>query len=160
MVEGDDRLGHALGLAYRYLNRRERTVSEMHEYLIGRATDAEAASGAIRMLIEQGYLDDARFARVFAQDKRELQDWGSERIKRGLLGCGIDRDLVEATLVDTGTADGSADGERERALALLRRRFPAPPQDRRERERALGVLLRKGYDPELALDALSGYGSD
>lgn len=160
MVEGDDRLGHALGLAYRYLNRRERTVSEMHEYLIGRATDAEAASGAIRMLIEQGYLDDARFARVFAQDKRELQDWGSERIKRGLLGCGIDRDLVEATLVDAGAGDASADGERERALALLRRRFPAPPRDRGERERALGVLLRKGYDPELALDALSGYGSD
>ena len=31
------------------------------------------------------------------------------------------------------------------------------PADRRERERALGVLLRKGYESELALDALSAY---
>jgi hypothetical protein len=31
------------------------------------------------------------------------------------------------------------------------------PADRRERERALGVLLRKGYESELALDALHAY---
>ena len=31
------------------------------------------------------------------------------------------------------------------------------PHDRRERDRALGVMLRKGYDPELALDALAAY---
>ena len=163
-MEGDDRLGHALGLAYRYLNRRERTVGEMHEYLSSRAVGAEAASGAVQSLIEQGYLDDARFARVFAEDKRVLEHWGNERIKRALLGRGIDRDLLEATIAGAGAGagggDGAADAERERALALLRRRFPAPPRDRRERERALGVLLRKGYDPELALDALSGYGSD
>ena len=150
-MEGDDRLQRALG-ARLSLPEPPRADHRDAQYLIGRATDAEAASGAIRMLIEQGYLDDARFARVFAQDKRQLQDWGSERIKRGLLGRGIDRDLVEATLVDAGAGDASADGERERALALLRRRFPAPPRDRGERERALGVLLRKGYDSEVALD--------
>jgi regulatory protein len=40
---------------------------------------------------------------------------------------------------------------------VLRQRFPSPPRDRRERERALGILLRKGYDIELALDALAAY---
>jgi SOS response regulatory protein OraA/RecX len=40
------------------------------------------------------------------------------------------------------------------ALELLRRRFPAPPTTRPERDRALGALLRRGYAPELALDAL------
>ncbi len=42
-------------------------------------------------------------------------------------------------------------------MALLRRRFPDPPQDRRDRNRALGMLVRKGYDTELALDALSAH---
>jgi len=38
---------------------------------------------------------------------------------------------------------------------VLERRFPSPPGDaRRERERAYGVLVRKGYDPELAADAV------
>ena len=49
------------------------------------------------------------------------------------------------------------ESELDRALELLRRRFPTPPEDRRERERALGVLLRKGYESELALDALAAH---
>jgi regulatory protein len=153
----DDRLGHALELAYRYLNRRERTIAEVHQHLISRGIDAEAASGAVQTLIERGHLDDARFARVLVQDKRELEQWGNERIKRALLGRGIDRDLVELTLADDSAAGYPGEAELDRALTLLRGRFPAPPLDRREHERALGVLVRKGFDPELALDALSGY---
>jgi regulatory protein len=42
----------------------------------------------------------------------------------------------------------------EAALALLRRRFPAAPDTARERDRALGMLVRKGYELDLAHDAL------
>ena len=143
-------------LAFRYLSRRERTVSEMREHLVGRGVTVAAVEQVIEELGEQGYLDDARYARVFAQDKRELEQWGSERIERALLARGVDRELVDETLADHNDA-AEGGGELARALALLRKRFPGPPRDRRERERALGVLLRKGYDPELALDALSGY---
>jgi regulatory protein len=133
----------------------------MRAHLVDRGIDAGAASGAVGALIEQGYLDDARFSRVFVQDKRELEHWGSERIKRALLTRGIDRELVEATLAAGESSDGEpAESELCRALVLLRRRFPAPPRDRRERERALGVLVRKGYESELALDALSAYGRE
>jgi regulatory protein len=140
-------------LAFAYLSRRERTVSEMRQHLLDREVRVAAVEQVIDELTDQGYLDDARYARVFAQDKRELEQWGSERIRQALLGRGVDRDLVAETLA----AHDDDGGELGRALALLRRRFPGPPRDRRERERALGVLLRKGYDPELALDALSGY---
>jgi SOS response regulatory protein OraA/RecX len=40
------------------------------------------------------------------------------------------------------------------ALELLRRRCPNPPANRAERDRALGILVRRGYPPELAFDAL------
>ena len=33
-------------------------------------------------LCEQGYLDDARFAQRFAEDRRRLDGWGAERIER------------------------------------------------------------------------------
>ncbi len=32
-----------------------------------------------------------------------------------------------------------------------------PPRERRDRDRALGMLIRKGYDSELALDALAAH---
>ena len=37
---------------------------------------------------------------------------------------------------------------------MLARRFPHPPETPRDLERALGFLVRKGYELELAHDAL------
>jgi regulatory protein len=148
-----------LELAYRYLSRRERTLSEVRKYLLDRDMDEASVKTVTDELIEQGYLDDARFARLYVQDKRELEQWGTERIKRGLLVRGIDRELAEAA-VASGEPGGETVSELDRALAVLRRRFPTAPHGRSERERALGVLLRKGYEPELALEALRIHASE
>ena len=45
------------------------------------------------------------------------------------------------------------------ATALLQRRFPTPPETPRDLERALGFLVRKGYELELAHDALRRHGA-
>jgi regulatory protein len=144
-------LPHALGLAYAYLNRRERTVGEVRRRLQREGLEEPLVESALSALVEDGYLDDSRFARLFVEDKRELQEWGAERIRRGLLDRGIEPELIEDAL------GSDADSDLDRAVALLSRRFPSPPCDRRGRDRALGVLIRKGYDPELALDALAAY---
>ena len=140
-----------LELAYRYLNRRDRTEGEVRTHLTGKGVDPGAAEDAVATLREQGYLDDARYARLFAEDKRALEGWGTERIRGTLALRGIDRELIDAAVA----ADGG--DEMERALEILRRRFPSPPRERRDRDRALAVLLRKGYDTELAMDALTAH---
>jgi regulatory protein len=142
-----------LELAYRYLNRRDRTEGEVRKHLAAKGVEDDAAQDAIETLREQGYVDDARYARLFAEDKRALEGWGTERITGTLALRGIDRELIDAAV----QADGGAGSELERALEVLRRRFPSPPRDRRDRDRALAVLLRKGYDTELALDALTAH---
>jgi len=139
----------ALDLAYRYLGRRDRTVAEMRHYLEDRRVDPAAITTTVADLSAQGYLDDARYARRFAEDRRELDDWGAERIERRLLAAGVDPDLVAAALMQQASGD-----ELAAAVALLRRRFPTPPADDRERNRALGVLVRKGYESELAHEAV------
>jgi regulatory protein len=149
-----ERVRRALELAMRRLNRRELTTVEMCTHLARNDVDPETVQAAIRELTAARYLDDERFARLFAQDRRSLDEWGAERIRRTLLGRGIDRDLID-TVLDGPDDDGGSDFER--ALALLRRRFPVPPQERRERDRAIGMLLRKGYDGDLALDVIASY---
>jgi regulatory protein len=157
-ISEEERLQKALDLAYAYLNPRDRTVSEVRRRLERGGVSAEVAENVVEVLGEQGFLNDSRFARLFVADKRTLEQWGSERIRRGLVSRGIDRHLADAALAEEPEAvDEEPESELDRALALLRRRFPDPPQDRRDRNRALGMLLRKGYESELAYDALSAH---
>ena len=159
MASDPDRVQHAFGVAYRYLSRRERTTLEVRQQLERKGVDTAVADEVTAILSEEGYVDDARFARLFVQDKRELEQWGTERIRQRLLARGLDRDVI-ATALEDGQAwrgPGEPATELDRALSVLGRRFPSPPNDRRGRDRALGALIRKGYDPELALDALRAY---
>lgn len=148
-----------LALAVAHLNRRERTVGEVRAHLGRKGLDDHLADSVIQTLVDDGYLDDSRYAEMFVHDKRSLDGWGSERIRRELTARGLDRQLIESALADD---EDDRDGETEldRAVALLRRRFPSPPADRRARDRALGVLIRRGFDGELALDALTAYVRD
>ncbi len=152
----EDELQRALDAAYRYLNRRDRTEVEVRQRLEQAGTAAGVLEEAIAILREQQVIDDERYARLFVEDKRALEQWGTDRIRRALRARGIDGDVIEQALA----GDEPAVDELKRALELLHTRFPSPPQDRRERDRALGVMLRKGYDPEVALDALAAYARD
>jgi regulatory protein len=155
----DETLQKALDVGYAYINHRERTAAEVRAQLERKGVDGAMTERAVQTLAEQGMVDDERFATLFVSDKRELEQWGTERIRRGLLARGIDRELAERAIA-AGEVIGDGEPpetELDRALALLRRRFPEPPRDRRDRQRALGVLLRKGYESELALDALAAY---
>jgi regulatory protein len=155
LLDPEEKVQRALDLAYAYLNRRARTEAEVRGRLEQRGIDSRTVELAIEALIDQRVVDDARYAQSFVEDKRGLDQWGADRIRRALGERGIDRELIERTLAHT-----PGESELDRALEILRRRFPVPPRERRERDRALGVLLRKGYDPELAVDALGAYARD
>lgn len=144
----------AFQIAYTYLNRRERTVAELRARLLKAEVPEAESEQVVAELLEFGYLNDARYAQLFTEDKRALEGWGSTRIARALRDRGIERELIEAALA--ADADDSG-GELQRAVDLLAQRFPAAPTDRRERERAYAMLVRKGYDGELAADALRAW---
>jgi regulatory protein len=151
-VTDPERLQHALDLAYRYLGHRDRTVAEVRERLTAEGIEPEVLEAALEELAHLGYLDDARYAQRFVEDRRSIDAWGAERIERRLLAVGVDPGLIAAALGEQGAGE-----ELEAALAVLRRRFAQPPSHDRERDRALGLLVRKGYQLELAYDAVRAF---
>ena len=153
-------MADALAVAYGYLNRRERTVVEVQARLArvvekGDCSQADA-DAAVAELIELGYLDDGRYARLFVEDKRTLESWGNERIQRVLTERGIARDTIAAA-VAAADSGGAGESEADRAVALLRRRFPIASDEPRERERAFGMLIRKGYGSDAAAAAVRAW---
>jgi regulatory protein len=99
-------------------------------------------------LVEDGSIDDERFARRYAEDKRELAGWGPDRIREALGSRGIPQDLIDAAL---GAED--EDDVVARALALLTSNGLEVANER-GRQRALAQLARRGFPLEAAYDAV------
>jgi regulatory protein len=96
-------------------------------------------------------LDDTRFAERFTDDRRSLSGWGPERIELDLVRRGIPRDLIEPAL-----GRRSREDELAAASKLLAERFAALEDDR-ARNRAWQLLVRRGFDSELAYDAVRSH---
>jgi regulatory protein len=142
----------AIDLAYKAVARRDLTVAELRTRLERKHVQPEAIQDAVTELEDTGFLDDARYAMQFAEDKRELERWGSERIAQDLRRRGIAPQLIDAAV-----STQSRDSELRTALLLLEQRYPTSPSDDRERDRAWQMLVRRGYTPEIAYDAIRAY---
>jgi regulatory protein len=139
-------------LALRALSYKERTESELRSWLGEREVSEADIEEVMALLIEAGAIDDAGFARRYAEDKRSLAGWGPDRITKALEGRGVAGEHVEAAL---GGDDEEA--QLERAIGLLGDRGLAC-ESGRERDRALGLLVRRGYPLELAYEAVRKVG--
>ncbi|MGH2715648.1 MAG: regulatory protein RecX [Thermoleophilaceae bacterium] len=135
-------------MGYRAVGYRDRTVAELRTFLERKRVEPDAIADAVEELTAAGLLDDARYARRFAEDKRELDRWGSERIARDLHRRGIAPDLIERAVSDRGR-----EAELATAMLLLEQRVP-PPRDDLERDRAWRLLIRRGYEGEVAYEAV------
>jgi regulatory protein len=135
-------------LALKALSYKERTESELRTWLAERDVAEVEIEEVIARLMEAGAIDDAGFARRYAEDKRTLAGWGPDRISAALESRGVTRPHIEAALEGE-----DAEAQLERAVALLGDRGMACA-DERERERALSLLVRRGYPLELAYDAV------
>jgi regulatory protein len=136
----------AFELALRALNRRERTSAQIRDWLEHRGFEPGVAIAVGERLEDAGGLDDARFARLYAEDRRELDGWGEERIRSALAQRGVPAELIDDALVCESS-------DAERALAQLVE-HGKPVDDDAARGRALAFLVRRGYSSEVAYEAV------
>jgi regulatory protein len=140
-----------MGDAYRLLGHRARGTEELRRRLLTRKHDEAAVADALEQLTAEGLLDDAAFARSYVADKRRLQGWGAERIRRGLRELGVDAAVADEALGEGADDDGS---ELDRALAVLRRRAAPGQSLEAARRRAFQTLQRRGFSSSTAYAAV------
>lgn len=138
----------AFELALRALGRKERSTAELATWLGDRGVDTDDVEAVIGRFVEDGALDDERFARRYAEDKRELAGWGAERIREALIARGISPEYVEAAVA------GDSEGIQIRRAADLLERRERGLDTEADRASALGFLTRRGYSYEVAHEAI------
>jgi len=143
-----------MGDAYRLLGHRVRSTEELRRRLLAKEHDEAAVEDALERLTADGFLDDAAFAHSYVADKRRLDGWGVERIRRGLQDLGVQPTVIDEALAAGGSTD---DCELDRALAVLRRLGPPRPPLDAGRRRAYQALQRRGFSARVASAAVRSW---
>jgi regulatory protein len=130
----------------RYLVRREHSRDELARKLAPHAESTEILEGTLDWLESTKRLSNQRFAELRAHIL--ARKYGAARIRQDLKEKGVEAALVERV---------SAEGELERARAILQRKYREPATTREERAKRARFLQGRGfsYDTIRAL-GLSG----
>lgn len=137
-----------------------RASKELERLLVKKGEPAALAKAAVARLAEQGFLDDASFARQFARTKlagglsrRRMQ---AELARRGIARDVADTAIDEVVLDDDVNEAEACDRVATRKMRSLRDLAPDV-----QRRRLYAFLARRGYEPDdvrAVVDRLVGRG--
>lgn len=151
-IDHGQRVQDALERAFKFIAKRERTVAQVSARLERDGIERPIIGEAVAQMVADGYLSDQRFAALYAEDRRAIDGWGNERIVTNLREAGVSAEIIESVVGSRGHSDQVGD-----AIRVLDQRVGTKPTDERERERALGMLARRGYSLEIAYDAVRAF---
>jgi len=148
-------------IAARFLAARPRTRWELERRLRRAGADDARIQGTLTRLAALGYVDDAGFARWWAEQRDRHSPRGRRLVEAELRQRGVPRDVLEE-LRDEELAEPALDhealptSEAERARFALQRHLRGRPLpvDRRAVQRVGMFLVRRGFDPETVRGAL------
>jgi regulatory protein len=146
--EDIEQLKKAREYAFLLLRHRPRSVAEFTEKLKKRGFD-EDISGALAVdFKKRGLLDDARFAKMWLEDRMLLKPMGKFRLRQELKNKGISEfDIDDAMSV---AMNGFDEYEAAKTLAKRRLKSITGPDKIAKKRRLTGFLLRRGFSYEIA----------
>ncbi len=123
--------------------RAERSSGDAIRLMKRWGVEPQSASKVLARLIDERFIDDARYAQLFVREKVNLNGWGKRKISSELYRKGVDRDIIEDALseVDNQTLI-------ERLRERLERKLPQTKyKDKYElKAKLLRHAAAQGYD--------------
>ncbi|MCE3007601.1 MAG: RecX family transcriptional regulator [Bacteroidetes bacterium] len=127
--------------AQRYCAQQERSAMEVLMKLQGWGCPTPWALEILRLLQDERYQDEQRFASLYVRSKANQNQWGRQKIAAGLARKGVPGPIAEAALQ---ALDGAE--QQQRIQKLMRRKLAQLPPDSPQRyERVVRYLLQKGF---------------
>lgn len=146
--------------------RSERCRSDLATKLRQRGCPADEARQLLDRLEDEGYIDEARYARAFVADKFRFDRWGRIKIRHQLAAKGISAAVIAEAL------DQIDDDEYLAALtAFITARLGRSEEPGNEqaadpagryalRQKVARAAINRGYEPHLVFDRLDIEGGE
>lgn len=138
--------------ALRLLSFRPRSIAELKDRLKLKKHPAELIDETIELLKRQGLLDDAKFAKLYANSVVSSKPMGKKRLELDLVKKGLTPKAAKETLASIEGYD-----EKKAAYDLVRGRFlrmeGLPVQTKKSR--IFGFLQRRGFSSDIIYSVIN-----
>ncbi len=136
------------GRALRLLSQREHSRKELEQKLKPHEETPGELAEALDFLAAKDFINEKRV--VESVVNRRSTKLGAARVRQELMAKGLPADnIAEAVEALRGT-------ELERALAVWRKKFGAPPSDASERAKQVRFLVSRGFAAEVVRRVVAG----
>lgn len=148
LLRDADTVLKAVDRAAHFLSYRPRSIQEVRRNLEQKDTPPAVIDAAVARMSEQGYLDDAAFARYWVENRNTFKPLSPRALRHELRQKGIDNAVINEVLSDLD-ADEAAYTAARGQVSRLRVR------DRRQfRTKLGGFLQRRGFSYATANDVI------
>ena len=134
-----------------FCSYQERCIRDTEEKLKDWTVQKKLIPLIINQLQEEGYINEERFAKVYAGGKFRVNKWGRQKIGFELKLKGIPEAMIQKGLEEIDEADYQ---RVLRDLIRKKRKIIKPEKDLNIREKIITFVNGKGYEIELILIAL------
>lgn len=149
-MDGERDFQRAKELAINYLSFRPRSSKEVTSHLVRKGFPVPLADQVVNYLRDAQYIDDQDFAAKWYVSRVHKGGYGPVLIARELAAKGIPPEICTALRARFYPAER----EQEEARRLAAKRCPGGSRNPRERRRLYEFLLRRGFSPEVAHEAV------
>ena len=138
--------------AFRLLSFRARSVSELRERLVKKKYASETVEETLSFCLKQGFLDDEKFAKLYAISRVQSRPSGKRLIQTELKNKGLSPAVVNRAL---GAIEDFDEKELAFETALKRYQRMRGLPEKTSKARIYGFLSRRGFSSEAVFYSLS-----
>lgn len=140
----------AINKCYDLLSRRDHSVKELRDKLL-RTSDEKNADRAIEKMLELGYLDDEKYAKLLVNHLLNSKKMSKAFVKQEMYKRGISSDIISTTLEEIEIDNVPS------IVALLQTKYRNKLTAENGQDKVIASLMRKGFsyaDVKTALDMI------
>lgn len=135
----------------RWCAMQERCLVEVKIHALALGLSEKDADKAIETLIEEGFVDEERYAKIYAGSKFRNKNWGRARIIGELKARQIPQDVIDA-----GLSEIDEEEYRTRIVDMVKHKIAVTDRSNVMlfKHRLAKPAIAKGYEPDLVHEVI------
>jgi regulatory protein len=133
-----------------YCQYQDRCKQEVRTKLAAFDIPSSDKEKIMQVLVDEGFIDDERYASTFVRSKIHLKKWGMNKIRMALKMKGISDEIIQNALSEI-----DPENYREELIKVLKAKKINETDPYKRKAKLAQYAMQKGYEPGLVWELVS-----